>query len=60
MIIWGFKNKYSIVKNVVIMIHVPFTEVWQSRHSLHVKAHFLENLCRQIRDLLFPSFSFQS
>lgn len=59
-ILWGLKNKYSIVKNVVIIIHVPFTEVWQSRHSLHLKAHFLENLCGQIRHLLFPSFSFQS
>lgn len=57
-IVWGFENKNCIIKNIVIIIHVPFTEVWQPGHGLHLKPRPLENLIRQVGYLFFPRLSF--
>lgn len=54
----GLKNKNCIIKNVVIVIHVPLAEVWQPGHGLHLKPHPPENLIGQVGYLLLPRLSF--
>ncbi len=57
-ILWDLKNKNCIIEDVVIIVHVPFTEVRQPGHSLHLKPRPSENLIGQFAYLLLPSFSF--
>lgn len=50
------ENKDSIVQNIVVIVHVAFTQVWQSSESFDDKAGFSEHL-RQAIHLLFPILS---
>lgn len=50
------ENKDSVVQNIVVIVHVTFTQVWQSSESFDDKASFPEHL-RQAIHLLFPILS---
>lgn len=54
--LYWFEDKDSVVQNVVVIVHVAFTQVWQSGERFDDKPSFSENL-RQTVHLLFPVLS---